>query len=102
MFPQHASERLCVGGSGACPEPVERVSRTLRSTTSDLRPLTPSLPIKDGRQCCHAKCVIANAFGALAASFGPDFRHTSSWVQGQTWEHWRGFSVEVVAQGNDA
>jgi prepilin-type N-terminal cleavage/methylation domain-containing protein len=26
MFPQQASERLCVGG-GACPEPVERVSR---------------------------------------------------------------------------
>ena len=26
MFPQQASQRLCVGG-GACPEPVERVSR---------------------------------------------------------------------------
>ena len=26
MFPQQASERLCVGG-GACPEPAERVSR---------------------------------------------------------------------------
>ena len=26
MFPQHASERLCAGG-GACPEPVEEVSR---------------------------------------------------------------------------
>jgi hypothetical protein len=101
MFAQQASVRLCVGGE-ACSEPVERVSRTLRSTTSDLRPLTPSLPIKDGRQCCHGKCVIANAFGVSAASARRNFLHASSRVQGQTWEHWRDFSVEVVAQGNDA
>src|SRR4029450_11614574 len=39
MFPQQASERLCVAG-GACPELVERVSRTLRFSTPDLRSLT--------------------------------------------------------------
>jgi prepilin-type N-terminal cleavage/methylation domain-containing protein len=39
MFPQQASERLCVAG-GACREPIERVSRTLRFSTPDLRSLT--------------------------------------------------------------
>src|SRR4030095_4003780 len=39
MVPQQASERLCVAG-GACREPIERVSRTLRFSTPDLRPLT--------------------------------------------------------------
>ena len=41
MFPQQASQRLCVGG-GACPEPVERVSRrpAHQLRIIDLRPLS--------------------------------------------------------------
>jgi prepilin-type N-terminal cleavage/methylation domain-containing protein len=45
MFPHDASERLCAGG-GACPEPVERVSRALRST--------PRLPRSAERSSVHA------------------------------------------------
>src|SRR5213082_1829020 len=39
MFPQQASEWRCAC-RGACPEPVERVSRPLRSTTSGARVLS--------------------------------------------------------------
>jgi prepilin-type N-terminal cleavage/methylation domain-containing protein len=43
MFPQQASERRCAC-RGARPEPVERVSRPLRSTICDRRLLIPETP----------------------------------------------------------
>jgi len=69
MFPHDARERR-YSGDGACPEPVERVSRTLQATTSDLRLLiSESLVLGPSLQ----KSVVANTFGTSAPSFGPDF-----------------------------
>jgi prepilin-type N-terminal cleavage/methylation domain-containing protein len=67
MFPQQASERRCAC-RGACPEPVERVSRPLGSTTSGPRLLSAEtqaarLPLQGAPVNGHACHAVASCEG---------------------------------------
>src|SRR4029077_642885 len=77
MFPQQASERLCVFG-GACPEPVERVSRRRahQSRIDDLRSF--SQPERTSAFTLIELLIVVGVIALLLALLAPAFTSLKS------------------------